>query len=689
MSGQPRVTAYAHAVHATGGMERAQREVVLGLLRRDWRVRVVAREAELPPHEHLEVVRVHVPARPAPLEQLAFAGRAPRFAPAPDELVTSLGAIVAWPVDVVIVQYVNASARGMRAAGGSGGSLVRRLNNRVNDEIATGLERWCYRPGRAERFLPVSDRLRDDLAAVSGWCAARSLVVPNGVDPEEFAPDAQARARTRATHAIAPDVPLAVFVGGDWERKGLRPAIEALALAPDWHLLVIGRGEPQPYRADAVRLGCGERLHFAGESRSPAQLLAGGDAFVLPTRYEGFPLSAIEAASVGLALLLTSEANADGLLHEGETGFRVQRDAASIAARLNNELADPSLRARMGASSRRVAAGFSWAEVVDRHVEVYSEILAARSAPSRRSWPAAEHAAAASAAVVIATRDRPDDLARCLAALQQQAGFVPEEIIVVDDGSTPPVCAEALDGPIPVRVLRTSGIGPATARNAGVRAASADVILFTDDDTVPAPGWAAAAMRHLREHPEAVAVEGPVTSPAYDALHAYSVHTDAPGHYWTCNIGYRRAVLEHLGGFAEDVFPYAHCEDRDLAFRALALGPIGFSADMSIVHTPRAAGVMDFIRRGRWVASELELARRHPAHMPRGGLPFALPRPVEVSIGHARNWQRHWRRERAVLVRSPRRLARFVTIAAGHTGMVAFTAIAQHLRRRGRPGSRR
>ena len=361
----PRVTAYAHAVHANGGMERAQREVVVGLLDRGWRVRLVAGAADLPPHANLEVVRVRVPARPAPLEQLAFAARAPRIRPGPVDIVTSLGAIVPWPVDVVIVQYVNRAA-------------LARANSAANHEIAVALERWCYRPGRVHRFLPVSGQLREGLASISEWCAGASIVVPNGVDPVRFAPDAEARARTRVAHGIAPSARLAVFVGGDWERKGLRPAIAALALAPGWHLLVAGRGTPDAYQDEARRVGCADRVHFAGASRDPASLLAGGDAFVLPTRYEGFPLAALEAASCGLPLLLTRASNADGLLLDGETGFWVQREARSIAARLA-DLDDPSLRERMGAAARSAAGRFAWSAIVDRHVDVYSALLAARA----------------------------------------------------------------------------------------------------------------------------------------------------------------------------------------------------------------------------------------------------------------------------------------------------------------------
>lgn len=286
------------------------------------------------------------------------------------------------------------------------------------------------------------------------------------------------------------------------------------------------------------------------------------------------------------------------------------------------------------------------------------------------------------ASIVLATRDRRDDLVRCIAALHAQTSQALREIVVVDDGSVPPINPAELQGVIPVRVLHTGGVGPATARNTGARAAVGDVVVFTDDDTIPVPGWVGAALGRLGAHPEEVGVEGPVASPAYDPLYAYSVHTDIPGHHWTCNIAYRRTVLDAIGGFAEDAFPYAHCEDLDLAYRALEMGPIGFAPGMSIVHTPRATGMMDIIRRGRWAASELELARRHPERVPRSGLPIVLPRSIELIFGHTRNWQRRWHSDRARLVRSPVRLARFTIVALGQTTVASSTAFSHAWRSR-------
>ncbi len=84
--------------------------------------------------------------------------------------------------------------------------------------------------------------------------------------------------------------------------------------------------------------------------------------------------------------------------------------------------------------------------------------------------------------VVVPTRDRPQALARCLAALAAQDATAELEILVVDDGG-----GAVAPG---ARLLRAAGGGPAAARNLGARAARGDVVCFTDDDCVPEPGWA-------------------------------------------------------------------------------------------------------------------------------------------------------------------------------------------------------
>jgi glycosyltransferase involved in cell wall biosynthesis len=87
-----------------------------------------------------------------------------------------------------------------------------------------------------------------------------------------------------------------------------------------------------------------------------------------------------------------------------------------------------------------------------------------------------------SLSVIIPTRDRPERLRCCLESLR---GAVDAEIVVVDDGSDPPLAATARD----VRCVRLEGVGLNEARNRGAEAASGRILAFLDDDTVVCPGW--------------------------------------------------------------------------------------------------------------------------------------------------------------------------------------------------------
>jgi mycofactocin glycosyltransferase len=109
--------------------------------------------------------------------------------------------------------------------------------------------------------------------------------------------------------------------------------------------------------------------------------------------------------------------------------------------------------------------------------------------------------------VVVPTRDRPDELRRCLAALEAQRATVPGlELVVVDDGSTRPREVAAVAASVPgTTLVRLDGRGCAAARNTGVRATAAPFLCFTDDDCVPQPEWAARLVARLRAGADMVA----------------------------------------------------------------------------------------------------------------------------------------------------------------------------------------
>jgi hypothetical protein len=280
------------------------------------------------------------------------------------------------------------------------------------------------------------------------------------------------------------------------------------------------------------------------------------------------------------------------------------------------------------------------------------------------------------ASVVVPTRNRRDELARCLDALKVQRTERSYEVIVVDDGSLPPLLEPETR---PAVLIRGRGEGPATARNAGIAHAQGNFVLFTDDDAIPDVDWVETACDFLERNPDYVGVGGLTVSPRFDYLYEHSVECDDAA-FWTCNVAYRRDALQRLGGFYEG-FRDAHCEDLDLGYRALAVGQFGFEPGMRVAHLPRPVPLREYVRRGRLATAEALLYSRHPDRYP---VPRWLPRRGLAVVGVLVHWAEAMRREGLALVGSPRRLGRFLVAALGQFLVAAGSVLGSPRGWRGR-----
>ena len=233
---------------------------------------------------------------------------------------------------------------------------------------------WCYRPRRTRLLCAVSGGVAREL--MEGFPAMQGAVrtVANGVDTTVFRPDAGARSELRTELGIDERAPLALFVGGDWERKGLAHAVDALAFAPDWQLLVAGGGDPQLPRARAREAGTDARLRVLGPVADTPRLYAAADAFVLPTAYETFSLVSFEAAASGLPLLVTRVSGVEDLLSDGGNGWFITRDGRDIARRLNELHSDPELSRAMAQAARAAATGYTWDAMAKGYRSLYAKL---------------------------------------------------------------------------------------------------------------------------------------------------------------------------------------------------------------------------------------------------------------------------------------------------------------------------
>lgn len=381
MSAAPRTVALvAHQIHDHGGMERA----FLELIRRSGgRTRFVVVSSVLAPDAVplVEWRRVRVPMRPFPLRFISFfvvAGIALARARRTANAVHTLGAIVPNRVDLATVQFCHA---GFVAATGRltppGMPWLRRLNTAASRVLALLAERWTYRRGRARLLAPVSEGTNREVQR--HYPDVPTVVTPNGVDLERFRRDETARASVRAQLGVADGVVAALFVGGDWDRKGLGEAIEGLALAQagtsvPLELWVVGGGDRDRFAGLAERRGA-HGVRFLGPRTDTERLNAAADLFLLPTLYETFSLVAYEAAASSLPIVATRVSGIDELLDgEAPAGIAVERDPTAIATALVQLAEDPAGRAGLGAAGRDRASAYSWERSVDSVFAAYDRL---------------------------------------------------------------------------------------------------------------------------------------------------------------------------------------------------------------------------------------------------------------------------------------------------------------------------
>lgn len=240
-----------------------------------------------------------------------------------------------------------------------------------------------------DRTVAVSRGVADDLTGRWGYRADRVVVIPNGVDGAVFrGADGAARARGRARLAVGEGATLVGSVGRLEEQKNFGALVRAAgALAgrfPGLHVAIAGEGsEAAALAAAAETCGLAGRVRLPGRIDDVPDLLAALDVFVLPSLWEGMPLSLLEAMAMEVPVVATATPGAAEVLGGGEpAGVLVAPgDDAALAEAIASLLADPARASAFGrAGAARVRERYDAARLFERLVAVYDEVAARRPA---------------------------------------------------------------------------------------------------------------------------------------------------------------------------------------------------------------------------------------------------------------------------------------------------------------------
>lgn len=244
--------------------------------------------------------------------------------------------------------------------------------------------------------------------------------------------------------------------------------------------------------------------------------------------------------------------------------------------------------------------------------------------------------------LIIPAYNAESTLAECLEACLNQT-HVPDEILVVDDGSGD--ATRAIAARYPVTLLSQENRGPAAARNLGARHAACDILAFTDSDCVPDPDWIARLVGGFTDE-RTVGVGGSYGIRNDSSLLARLVHEEIVMRHGrlagevdflgSFNVAYRRPAFDAAGGFDES-FARASGEDNDLAYRLQdAGGVLRFVPDACVAHyhpARLAPYLRTQMRHGYW---RMRLYAKHPRRS--GGDDYAglgelLGPPMVLALG--------------------------------------------------------
>jgi glycosyltransferase involved in cell wall biosynthesis len=259
-----------------------------------------------------------------------------------------LAAIVTRGVRVVAVEHLPlASDSGVRRR------LKRLTSSRLAAHVAVG--------DATARFVEQD----------AGLPPGSIQTIRNGV------PAPRARAGVGSGSGSGSGSPTIGSVGRLDSQKGFDVLVAALAQLPEVHCVLIGDGpERDAILAAAQRHGVGDRLTLTGRLDDPADRVAELDVFVLPSRFEGFPLVVLEAMLAGVPVVATDVGAVREAVDDGATGLLVgPEDAAGLARAIRRMLDEPGLRARVAeAALARARMEFTADVMASRFVELYRRV---------------------------------------------------------------------------------------------------------------------------------------------------------------------------------------------------------------------------------------------------------------------------------------------------------------------------
>jgi glycosyltransferase involved in cell wall biosynthesis len=227
-----------------------------------------------------------------------------------------------------------------------------------------------------DRYIAVSHHLGGRLRDTFRIAQQKVTVIHNGIPTTQF--DGIATPAGSTWKAGDLQRPIVLCLARLDKQKGIGFLLQAAQEVEKATFVLVGEGPERAHLvSEAKRLGVSERVVFLGHRNDVPQLLAGADLFVLPSLWEGLPLSILEAMAANKAVIATAVGGTPEAITHGATGLLVPpSDPAALARAIRSVLEDSNLAQRLArAGHEHVNLEFSIESMVRRTTAVYRQLL--------------------------------------------------------------------------------------------------------------------------------------------------------------------------------------------------------------------------------------------------------------------------------------------------------------------------
>jgi len=242
------------------------------------------------------------------------------------------------------------------------------------------LERKRYNDPHLQKVIAISNMVKEQIVHRYHLSPEKIEVIYPGVDPDQFNPGfKEKKIPLKKQLGIPEDALTLLFIGNEFERKGLQYLIEAFGLLPSElsiTLLVAGKDKHEArYRHLARMEGCSQRIHFLGYQKDVSRLFTVADLFVFPSLFDAFAIVLLESLCSGTPVITGLQVGAGELVDHGINGFVVHDYRPETLADAILTFYYSEKKEEMGAKAHHAAAAYRWEWHVDNLERLFFEIL--------------------------------------------------------------------------------------------------------------------------------------------------------------------------------------------------------------------------------------------------------------------------------------------------------------------------